>query len=112
MKLRITVVEAPAARAPERASTGDEFVYDLDRDARISLGRGTRCDISLASRYIGRQHAVVTIQDGEVWLKDQCTTNGTYVDGIDGRIDRVRVTADSPTIIRVADILVVLAIER
>jgi len=55
---------------------------------RISLGRGLENDVQLDVQGVSRQHAVVTVEGGEVWVSDQGSTNGTWAGG--RRIDRAR----------------------
>ncbi len=110
MQLRITVVEAPRAHSADYAKMDDVYCFDVSRDVRVYFGRSPRCEVSLASVHLGRRHGEVSIQDGEVWLRDMYTTNGTYVDGVDGRVERIQVTAGPPTVVRIADVLLALEI--
>ena len=48
----------------------------------ISIGRhNLLCcpDISFTSPFISRQHALITIEEDQYWLKDQNSTNGTWI---------------------------------
>jgi pSer/pThr/pTyr-binding forkhead associated (FHA) protein len=51
----------------------------LERDAVI--GRGTDCNLRIASSSISRQHCKISITPTEVFVRDLGSSNGTYVDG-------------------------------
>lgn len=53
--------------------------FTFDRPFRI--GRGARCDVQLYSERVSRVHAEVSFEDGQWWIRDLNTTNGTRVDG-------------------------------
>ncbi len=110
MDLRLTVIEAPTAPTADYVAVDQVLVFDLAATTRISIGRGSDCDVSIASPHLARRHAVVTVERGAVWLKDLRTTNGTYVDGVRGLIDQVQVTAGPPTVMRIGDAVLTLAI--
>jgi serine phosphatase RsbU (regulator of sigma subunit) len=52
----------------------------ISRD-RLVIGRHPGCDIVLESAAVSRQHAEVTLSDGEVWITDLRSRNGTAVNG-------------------------------
>lgn len=54
----------------------------LTVDADLSVGRNAQNDMVLASGQVSRQHARLTIQDGQLWLQDLGSANGTFVNGI------------------------------
>jgi hypothetical protein len=49
-------------------------------------------DVRLDSALVSRRHAVIWSADGQVWLRDEGSVNGTYVDGI--RITEPRALLD------------------
>ncbi len=53
---------------------------DLERD-RISFGRGSEADHRFADDGLSRLHAVVYRQADRVWVVDENSTNGTFVNG-------------------------------
>jgi DNA-binding NtrC family response regulator len=55
------------------------------------IGRGLPSDIAIPDRNLSRQHALVEMIDGRVWVEDLQSTNGTYVNGT--RIDRCAISA-------------------
>ncbi len=81
---------------------GDGRRWSFDK-REVTLGRDAECDVRLASdQYlmVSRRHATVrTTIDGETWLEDQASFNGTLLNG--RRVQRERVT--SGDIIRLGD---------
>jgi hypothetical protein len=51
------------------------------RPNRASIGRAESCDVVVAAEEVSRTHAVIYRQGERFWLKDQSSTNGTWVDG-------------------------------
>jgi hypothetical protein len=47
----------------------------------ISIGRGRDCDIWLDSGFVSIVHAVLERRGDAMWLVDQVSTNGVYVNG-------------------------------
>jgi len=86
-------VTAPRARAPRKAlclrdQDGSEKRLELSQKAFYKIGReGDGLDIALGAATLSRLHAmVVHNEDGEVFIVDLRSTNGTYVNG-DHRIE-------------------------
>jgi pSer/pThr/pTyr-binding forkhead associated (FHA) protein len=52
----------------------------LDR-ALVVVGRHPDCDARLDSLRVSRWHCCLTEVDGEVWVRDLGSTNGTWIDG-------------------------------
>jgi len=48
---------------------------------RSTLGRRPYNDIVLDNIAVSGEHAVITLQNGEVWIEDLGSTNGTFLDG-------------------------------
>lgn len=61
--------------------------YLLDADV-ITAGRHPRCDIFLDDITVSRHHARFSRRDGYVWVSDENSLNGTYVNKalIDGEV--------------------------
>ncbi len=61
--------------------------YLIDADV-ITAGRHPRCDIFLDDITVSRHHARFTRRDGYVWVSDENSLNGTYVNRtlIDGEV--------------------------
>ncbi len=62
-------------------------------DARVSIGRSTRCALVLPSPEVSRNHAVIEESAGGFVLEDCGGAHGTYVDGV--RITRAVITRAS-----------------
>ncbi|WP_025871308.1 FHA domain-containing protein [Methylobacillus glycogenes] len=61
---------------------GGDFLaeFPLDKE-RLVIGRRPSCDIRLENLAISGEHADVIVRDGEVYLEDNQSTNGTRVNG-------------------------------
>jgi pSer/pThr/pTyr-binding forkhead associated (FHA) protein len=66
---------------------------ELDRE--MTLGR-TECDVTLDDHQVSRRHLVLRPSDGELFVEDLGSTNGTVVDG--ERIDAPKNVADGAVI--------------
>lgn len=49
--------------------------------APFAVGRRSSCDLTLDSRMVSQVHAEFFERDGKLWLRDQSSTNGTFVNG-------------------------------
>ena len=58
-------------------------------DGSMVVGRAKECDISLGVAHLSRKHARLNVEDGELWVEDLGSSNGTYLNG--ERVDRARV---------------------
>jgi hypothetical protein len=61
-----------------------------------TLGRAATSTIALADTFVSAEHAVITLRDGQWWLEDCGSRNGTTVNGV--RIE-------SPVVLSVGDVL-------
>lgn len=69
---------------------------DLEiRHNRAVIGRSMECDVVLNEAEVSRRHAVIYRQDGEVYLVDLDSANGTSVDGKEVTRNAVRVQPGS-----------------
>lgn len=72
----------PAKGVPGRAvivegpDTGHEAPLDT---APVTFGRGADCTMPLADEYISTQHARLRLHEGQWYVEDLGSTNGTYV---------------------------------
>lgn len=64
--------------------------FDLKFGDNI-LGRSPNCDICIPSPGLSKQHAKITISDNGVYITDQGSTNGTFVNGIKITSQRIKV---------------------
>jgi len=67
---------------------GAQFILDAERQNRI--GRGLDCDVILTDPLSSRVHAIVTCSEGDWWVRDAGSRNGTYVSN--QKIDEARLT--------------------
>ena len=88
-------LEARRIRPPSRPVTAlsTVTVSDIDHDValkgeRMTIGRLSECGICLNDANASRQHAAFVLEDGEWWLVDLGSTNGTTVNA--SRIERHR----------------------
>lgn len=63
--------------------------YPLRETGENRIGRGTDCDVVLTDPLSSRVHAVLTHQDGEWWVRDLASRNGTFVN--DQKADEAQV---------------------
>jgi pSer/pThr/pTyr-binding forkhead associated (FHA) protein len=98
---RVPRAQAPAASQPAprrkpRARPRSLVVTEGDEPARtypmeeepISIGRADACKVILGDTYVSQVHARVFPKDGEWFVEDLGSTNGTY-------LNRVKVSAPS-----------------
>lgn len=45
------------------------------------LGRDKRADIFVADKSVSKYHAIISVAQDKVWITDQNTTNGTFLNG-------------------------------
>ncbi len=64
--------------------------YELRRALR--LGRHPYNEVSVADPTVSRYHCWITLQDGDVWIEDLASANGTRVNGV-RVLDRRRLEA-------------------
>lgn len=64
------VIRAGGGRAGE--------TFELDRP-RMTVGRRPECDVFLDDVTVSRDHAVIVRRDGEYYIDDSGSLNGTYV---------------------------------
>jgi hypothetical protein len=60
--------------------------YPLDTD-RLVIGRHPDCDVVIDSQAVSRQHAQIVFGDGDYFVEDLASRNGTFVNGqlVEGR---------------------------
>lgn len=71
---RIMVIESSS---PE-LKTGEAFVIGME----IVFGRGGRSNILIKDSFASTQHARVYLKEGQYWLEDLNSTNGTFLNEV------------------------------
>ncbi|MEY5097509.1 MAG: hypothetical protein RJA36_228 [Pseudomonadota bacterium] len=63
-------------------STGGVLFKEIELSkARTTLGRRRYNDIVIDNLAVSGEHALFLLRDGQIWLEDLGSTNGTYVNG-------------------------------
>lgn len=58
-----------------------EVPTQLYKETKITIGRQTNCDLVLDSPKVSRLHARIELEQGNFWITDLDSTNGTYLNG-------------------------------
>jgi hypothetical protein len=61
--------------------TSREKVFDIGRN-RVVLGRSQEADVVIPHDDVSRRHALLYREQGQTWVRDLSSANGTTVDGI------------------------------
>jgi pSer/pThr/pTyr-binding forkhead associated (FHA) protein len=61
----------------------------VDR-AMTVVGRHPACDTRLDSPRVSRHHCCLTLEDGELWVKDLGSTNGIRINGMRVEVGRLK----------------------
>ena len=87
---------APSSALPKEmpaAQPGGAYLYAGDPNsllrrqfipvgAKLRIGRSTDCDIVFAkANAVSKIHAMIEVADGQVWLADLDSRNGTFING-------------------------------
>src|SRR5262245_18108352 len=51
------------------------------RDQPVSFGSSPSCDLVLSDKHVSRKHIVAERSGGEVIMRDQGSTNGSFIQG-------------------------------
>ena len=54
---------------------------NLAATKHLVIGRHKSCDLHLIHSCVSRRHAVISVDGGQVYLEDQGSSNGTYLNG-------------------------------
>lgn len=68
---------------------GNNFSVEL-LDGITTIGTSNDCNIVLKSRHVSRIHAKIIKNNNHIYIVDCSSTNGTYINGNDIRIDKER----------------------
>jgi len=69
-----------------RVQSGDSSAYSVDLESteeerKFLIGRAGNADVSIDDRYLSRRHATVFFQEGQWWIEDLGSRNGTLLNG-------------------------------
>jgi pSer/pThr/pTyr-binding forkhead associated (FHA) protein len=71
-----------APGAPNVSLHGTPGVYPVSEGRELKVGRDPGiCDICLTEPRVSGLHANVKLENGQVYVKDEGSNNGTYVNG-------------------------------
>lgn len=59
-------------------SGGEFFIYE---GQKLVIGRDISSDIAIVDSKVSRNHASITYRDGQIFIEDHHSTNGTYLNG-------------------------------
>lgn len=65
----------------------------LTENKRITIGRKHPSEVVLRDSCLSRQHSMIQLHSGQVWVEDLRSTNGTWIDG--ERVRRAQVSSNS-----------------
>ncbi len=72
-------------RAVLRGVSGPLFGKIVPIHGRLVIGRGDDCDLVLDEPEMSRKHAMIEINQSEIYLRDLGSSNGTFVNGVQVR---------------------------
>jgi ribosomal protein L40E len=95
--IRATKAErAASAKAVSLRAIGDDFSFSLRKPVTL-IGREADMKAYLGAKsYVSRNHAKITIADGDVYIENLSETNRTFVNG-------ELIPCDAPTLLRDGD---------
>lgn len=59
--------------------SGDSTSVDKFKQPEIVIGRDTSCDLILEEKTVSAEHARLSFHDGQWWVEDLRSRNGTYL---------------------------------
>lgn len=75
--------------------TATETVRKVINELSFSIGRAQECAVSFSDLNVSRHHLLVKSKGGKVWIEDQGSANGTFVN--DTKIEAKRLMLIEPT---------------
>lgn len=79
-------------------------VYQLPREGTLRLGRADGADICVDSVTVSWSHALISVSDDGVWIRDDNSSNGTWVNGNRLENDSDSVKLDSGDVVEVGGV--------
>lgn len=59
---------------------GSKELFQINKE-KVLLGRSKKCDVQLHYPGISREHLLIEVRDGLIFLTDKGSTNGVFIDG-------------------------------
>ena len=75
------IVESALKDTENPKNLQSKFREQIIQKGKLSIGRYTTNDIVFDDRTVGRQHAVLSYEEGAFWIQDLGSKNKTYVNG-------------------------------
>ncbi|NDJ86481.1 MAG: FHA domain-containing protein [Chloroflexi bacterium] len=80
MRIRVMVMSGPDDGREISLQVNQRFDGQLESPDGFSIGRRETCDICIPyDTSVSRLHAHLQLRDGELWLVDEDSRNGTFV---------------------------------
>lgn len=76
-----TVIRSAPPKAALRGVTGAYFGKVIPLTSRLTIGRGSDCDLVIDEAEMSRHHAVIETTAAGIRLRDLGSANGTFVNG-------------------------------
>jgi hypothetical protein len=89
---------SPGVLRKQAESSRDTCVHALPRAAPLVVGRANECDVQVLHSSVSKQHAKLSWEGDELFVEDQSSTNGTWVNS-------KRLEAGEATVVRPDDTL-------
>jgi pSer/pThr/pTyr-binding forkhead associated (FHA) protein len=64
-------------------------------EAGLLIGRGFLCGLQLTDEFISTKHCRISFEDGNFYVEDLSSTNGTFIDGTEVKEKRVLLPGQS-----------------
>lgn len=63
-----------------KLNTGERLEFDLN-ETKVVIGRSPKCQVVIPHEGLSRQHCLIEIENGEIFVTDLDSTNGVFIDG-------------------------------
>ncbi|MFL0798047.1 MAG: FHA domain-containing protein [Cellvibrionaceae bacterium] len=84
------VLDTPETAKPKKQATTSKWQLQADsswlegqafvlKPGKLTVGRGSQCDITIPGTHLSRQHAELIVHDNRVQVKDLASANGTFI---------------------------------
>lgn len=63
-----------------KLNTGERLEFNLN-ETKVVIGRSPKCQVVIPHEGLSRQHCLIEIEHGEIFVTDLDSTNGVFIDG-------------------------------